>query len=98
MFKAYYTDCVTVVEPTGASSWGEKTEKETTVRARVEYKNVMVRNFKGEMVVSAALVYMQDRTLTPAARIKIDGVEHPILNILKRRAFSKNAQLEVQVG
>lgn len=98
MFKSYMTDEVVLVEDTGDSTWGEKTTVETTVRARVEYKNRQVRNFAGEQVVSAASIFLQNRTISPASRVKIDGVEHPILNILKHRAFKNNAMVEVQIG
>lgn len=98
MFNSYFLDNVVLVEKSGSSSWGERTETETTVKARVEYKNKLVRNSAGEQVVSAAMVYMRDRILSPGSRIKIDGVEHPILNVVKHRAFKNNAMLEVQVG
>jgi hypothetical protein len=98
MFNAYMTDQVVLVQKTGDISWGERAEKETTVRARVDFKNRMVRDFRGEQVVSAATVTMQDRPLEAYDRIKIDGVEHPILSLQKHRAFSKNKILEVNVG
>lgn len=98
MFNSYFLDSVVLVEKSGSSSWGEKTETEITVKARVEYKNKLVRNSAGEQVVSAAMVYMRDRTLSPGSRIKIDGVEHSILNVVKHRSFRNNAMLEVQVG
>lgn len=98
MFNAYFLDRITLIETTGSSTWGEKSTKETIINARVDYKNRMVRNFAGEQVVSAALVHMKNRVIDPSTRIKINDIEHPILNIIKRRAFSKGAMLEVQIG
>lgn len=98
MFKAYQLDTVILVEKKGDTTWGEKSTKETGVNARVEYKTKMIRDFSGEQTISNAQVFFQKTTIDPSTKIKIDGVEHPILNILKHRAFRNNINLEVQLG
>lgn len=98
MFDAYMTDTVILVKRASSTSWGEASETETSVKARVDWKNRMVRDFKGEQVVSSAVVYLNDTTLNAYDRIKIDSIERPILSIQKNRAFSKNVILEVYIG
>lgn len=98
MFNAYMTDTVTLIEKSGDSTWGEQTETETVVKARIDYKNRLVRDFAGEQVISSAMVTIKNRTLSPSARVKIDGVEHPILSFSKVRAFKSNPFLEVHLG
>lgn len=98
MFNAYMTDTVTLVKRDGTVSWGEKSEIETEVKARVDWKFRMVRDFKGEQVVSSAIVYLKSTFLKVQDRIKIDGTEYPILSVKKVKSFSKILHLEVYVG
>ena len=98
MLDAYLTDTVVLVRRTGTVTWGNRSETETSVKARVEWKNRMVRDFKGEQVVSSASVLLKSQTLNAGDRIKIDDIERPILSIGKPKSFADTMMMEVSIG
>ena len=98
MFNAYMTDDVVLLRKTGTAAWGEKETDRVTVRARVEDKNILIRNTTGEMVMVQAIVYLHEIDLDPGDKIEIDGVSHPILTIKKNKAFSRTQIMEVGIG
>ena len=98
MFNAYSTSSFILLEKTGKSEWGEKTEKATELCGRIDFKFRMVRDFEGKEVVSSAKITIPNREVDPSARVKIDGKEYPILNVTKEKAFSKNYLTVLQIG
>ena len=98
MLNAYMTDTVTLVKKSGAVSWSEQAETEITSKARVDYKNRMVRDVEGNMVVSSALIYLPVTTLTVDDRIKYQGREHSIISIFRPKAISLQTHMEVYIA
>lgn len=98
MLNAYMTDKVTVIRKVGNASWGEKSTRQKTVRARVEDKKSLYRNAAGEMVAVQAVIYINEIDIIPSDKIIVDGVEHSILSIKKLKSFSKTGTLEIGIG
>jgi hypothetical protein len=89
MISAYLTDSI-VVRYTVLDQWNTATYTDVVVKARVEWSNKIIRNAQGEQVVSAALVYLAGDITEPTNtdRITIGGVEHAIMRVDKKAAFS----------
>lgn len=96
MISVYLTDTI-VIKKITYDQWGEPSETTETVKARVEYKTRLVRNFAGEQVVSSARVMLSNRILSHADKINFDNVDHSILSIAKMKDFS-NQYLMVDVA
>ena len=90
MIGSYLIDTVTIKNLVSLDQWNEPTWTTVDVKARVEWQNKLIRNDKGEQVVSAALVYFDSDVsgLTIDDRIIIDGVEHVIMRVDKKTDFS----------
>jgi hypothetical protein len=90
MISAYLIDTVSIKRLTSRDQWQEPTWTSETLRARVEWQNKLIRNDKGEQVVSGALVYMSGDITAPtnADRIVIDSIEHAIMRVDKKTDFS----------
>lgn len=98
MIGSYLKDKVKIIsrEP---SDWGEETLHETTVKARFEFRNRMVRDDSGEEVVSTATVYFcHTTTVTTKDHVKYEDREYPILSIERIKSFSKVYMLKVSLG
>jgi len=95
MIKAYLTDTI-IIKTITYDKWGEGSEETETIKGRIEYKTKMVRNEKGEQVVSSARVMLESRTLGHKDKINFDSTDHAILNIAKIKDFN-NQHIEVDV-
>ena len=89
MINAYLTDSVTIVRNNGYDSWNEPLAvTNIAVKGRVEYKTRLVKDFKGEEVVSMASVLLHQsintlvgRYLTHEDWLTFDGVQHSVVNL-----------------
>lgn len=90
MISAYLVDDVVIRYLTALDQWNTATYTDVSVKARVAWSNKLIRNSQGEQVVAAALVYLAGDITAPtnADRITIDGVEHAIMRVDKKAAFS----------
>jgi hypothetical protein len=90
MIGAYLVDSISIKYLAALDQWNTPTYTTVAVMARVEWSNKLIRNAQGEQVVSAALVYLAGDITAPttADRIVIDGVEHVIMRVDKKAAFS----------
>lgn len=96
MINVYLTNTI-VIKKIAYDQWGEPSETPETVKARIEYKTRLIRNFAGEQVVSSARVMLKNRTLSYADKINFDNIDHSILSISKGQDFS-NQYLMVDVA
>ena len=91
MINAYLTDEITIIRNNGYDSWGEPIgSTKIPVKGRIEYKTRLVRDTKGEEVVSMASVLLSDninilvgRDLTHEDWLKFDNIEHSVISIRK---------------
>ena len=102
MIGPYLVDNATLTMHKGADKWQTPLATEdVALRVRVDYKERLIQNAAGQMVVSMAKVLMRPRTIimsgysTRAAntisykdKIVFDGIEHGIMKISKSRDFS----------
>lgn len=90
LLNCYLIDSVTLRYLTSMDEWNTPTYTDIAAKARVEWSNKLIRNVKGEQVVAAALVYLAGdiATITNADRITIEGIEHAIMRVDKKTAFS----------
>lgn len=90
MISAYLIDEVTIRYLATADQWNTATYTDVAAKARVVWSNKLIRNAQGEQVVAAALVYLAGDITAPtnADRITIGGVEHAIVRVDKKAAFS----------
>lgn len=88
--NAYLIDPVTLRRFVSRDDWNKPTYTNVALMGRVEWQTKLVRDFKGEEVISAALVYLDNTvsSVTNMDRIILDGVDHAILRIDKRTDFS----------
>jgi len=80
--------------------FGETSETaEADVKCRIEYSNRIVRNFKGEEVVSLAKIfYPPDTDIDELTLVEFDGRRHGILRIDRPQDSKKQHHLEVYVN
>lgn len=90
MITAYLVDDIVIRYLDTLDPFNTATYTDVAVKARVEWSNKLIRNAQGEQVVSAALVYLAGDITAPtsADRITIAGVEHAIMRVDKKAAFS----------
>ena len=90
MISAYLVDDISIKYLTGLDQWNVPTYSIVAVKARVEFRNQLIRNAQGEQVVSGALVYLAGDIVAPttADRVVIEGVEHIIMRVDKKTDFS----------
>lgn len=91
------------VRNTAVDDWGARTRTLIpNVKARVMFGNKIVRNFKGEEVVSVAKVFPQDKTvdINPTSEIDVDGSGkwRAVLKIAKPQDGVSIHHLEVWVA
>ena len=78
--------------------WGEiDTTTSTTIKCRIDEKNRIVVNEKGEQVVSGAKLLMKIRTVTFSDLFTFDDIDHPVLKVAKVKDFTAR-YLEVYVA
>ena len=111
MIGPYLVDNATLTMHKGADKWQTPLATEdVALRVRVDYKERLIQNAAGQMVVSMAKVLMRPRTIimsgysTRAANtisykdvLVFDGMDHAIQRIGKAKDFSVRA-LEVYVA
>jgi hypothetical protein len=92
MLRSYLIDDISIKYLTALDQWQEPTWTTVAVKARVEWQDKLIRNAKGEQVVSAALVYLAGDITAPtnADRVVIAGIEHAIMRVDKKTDFSKS--------
>ncbi len=107
--NAYAVDTITIVRWAGNDQWGEPASgSDVIVKGYVDYKTRLVRDGKGEQVVSGALVYLGTlvettgylgRQLSLEDRIVLPGEtrERAIIEIRRPKALT-NLHLEVYVA
>lgn len=90
MITAYLVDDIVIRYLDTLDPFNTATYTDVAVKARVEWSNKLIRNTQGEQVVAAALVYLAGDITAPtnADRITIDGVDHAIMRVDKKAAFS----------
>lgn len=90
MITAYLVDDIVIRYLDTLDPFNTATYTDVAVKARVEWSNKIIRNTQGEQVVAAALVYLAGDITAPtnADRITIDGVDHAIMRVDKKAAFS----------
>ena len=90
MIGAYLKDKITIIRHGTTTQWGEAgTPSEETAYGFIKWESRRVLNIKGEEALSSAKILMTyDSTLTHEDKIKIDGVEHPIVAIQPARDLS----------
>lgn len=96
MSGAYDTDEIIIIQKGGFDSWNEPiAAPDIKVKGKIEYKTKLVRDLKGEEVISSAQIYLPEsidialqRDLTHTDKLKFDGVKHSIINMSKPKAFS----------
>lgn len=90
MITAYCSDPITLRTVTSRDQWNNRTTADAAIMGKVIWKTCLVRNIKGEQVVAAATVLIPGSIaiITHEDQIIIDGVEHGILSIAKKAAFS----------
>jgi hypothetical protein len=90
MISAYLIDPITVRYLSTLDQWNTATYSDVATMARIEWSDKLIRNAKGEQVVSAALVYLGGDIVAPtnADRIVIEGIEHAIMRVDKKTDFS----------
>ena len=95
MVGVYFTDSITWVRAAGVDQWGEPlTATEVSIRARVNWKTRLVRNFAGEQVIAAGTVLVSDKP-SHEDNVEIDGVLHVILAIHEKKVFATVSHYEV---
>ena len=94
MINAYLVETIQILRRPNPpfDSWGEPLPQAAlTVKAYTDWRNRLVRDKKGEQVLSRALVYLHyDGLLTNEDRLLIAGVEYPIIQIGEIQDFSRD--------
>jgi hypothetical protein len=88
MLDIYYTDTVTITTPSEVDQWGEPLYPVSrSVKCRFENISRLIRNDRGEEVVSSAQVDMAENPGHDAT-ITYGGVDYPIIKIQEMKHFS----------
>lgn len=102
MIGSYLIDKVTLRMDKGSDEWQEPNDpQDVIVKAFIEYKERLIENAMGEMVVSMAKVSMRPRTVITSGfatravntisykdTLIFDGITHSIIKLGKSRDFS----------
>jgi len=89
MIGAYLTDPVAIVKAGVPDTFNERPDPVVTpTMGYIEWKSKLIRNVKGEEVVSSGSVLMRfDATLSHADKIRIGDVDYSILRIQVLKDF-----------
>ena len=97
MLSAYYTDTVTITRNT-LDEWSQKTGVDESASCRVDWKERVVINQRGESVVSMASVLLPaDTVIDYDDTITIDGSVRRVISKTKLKDFAVQA-LKVYVS
>jgi len=99
MIKAYQNEKILLIKPGSPEAWMEPgDEEEIEMKARVNRRTMIIKDFKGEQVASAI-----DILITPEEEIyyeyhfKIEDVTYSILKIDRKQDFSAR-YLQIWLG
>ena len=91
MLSAYYTDTATITRNT-LDEWSQKTGVDESVSCRVDWKERVVINQRGESVVSMASVLLPaDTVIDYDDTITIDGSVRRVISKTKLKDFAERA-------
>jgi len=95
MIESYMVDPLTIVRHVAPDSFNEAgTPSFELTTGYIEWGTKLIRNLQGEQVVAAARVWLEyDVTLNHEDKIRIDGVDHSILQIETPKDFEARATL-----
>ncbi len=89
MINIYCTDSLTIRRNTYGTWGGVASYTDVAVKGRFEFKTRMVRNIKGEQVVSSANVYLPMMIIAHKDKIIYNSIEYSILSIEVKKDFSE---------
>jgi hypothetical protein len=101
MINAYCNDNLKISKWNGDAAWGEPVARtDIAVKGYIEYKRHLVRNARGEEVISSVMVYLPlsiesaaflNRALSLEDRIKLDNdtFDRAIIVISRPKDFSR---------
>ena len=89
MINAYLTDSITIVRNNGYDSWNKSLgTTDIAVKGRIEYRTRLVKDVKGEEVVSMATVLLHEsinisvgRSLTHEDWLTFGSIRHAVINV-----------------
>jgi len=88
MINAYQNEKIILIKSGGIDEWNEPlATTEIITRARVDYKTQKVKDISGDDMISSAVVLLKSK-ITYEDKIKIDGIEYPIIRIDRKQDFS----------
>lgn len=80
MIEAYLNQNITLKSVTSVNEYNEPVFTTSTIKARFEYDRTMVKNEKGEEVVSEAMLFTTN-TIKADDVISYDGKDFPIISV-----------------
>jgi len=87
--QEYLTDTVTHIKNRVSDKWSSFTPSESVVSARVDYETKLIKDVKGNEVVSSIQVtFGGDYDIIHADMITINDIKNAIIKIIKPKAFS----------
>jgi hypothetical protein len=87
MLQAYKQETV-IQHANTYDQWGERTEINSTVPAKIIHERKRVKDSKGEYVVSEVQLYLRkDVVVGESDMFTVDGDKRPIITIKEPRAF-----------
>lgn len=92
MIDVYLTDIITRYIDAGIDEWNERTYTTEDIKAMVFFKTKLVRNTRGEEVVSSIQVMIKiDQAISHKDRIMLEGESftHAVINYGRPRDFSE---------
>ena len=85
----YLTDTVIHIKNRVSDEWNSFTPTQTTVPARIDYETKLIKDVKGNEVVSSIqITFDGDYDIKHADLIVIDDIKNAIIKIIKPKAFS----------
>jgi hypothetical protein len=97
-FNSLLINTVIIKNETFTTSGEPAAAVQTSEKARIEYKNKIVRDFKGEEKLSEARIFLKANTVAvPESLIIYDGREHTILSLTKAQDAHKIHHIEIYV-
>ena len=86
--KEYLVDNVLHIKNRTADKWGGLTSEEVLINCRVDYKTKLIKNIKGNEVISSSQVILPgDYDIIHSDIIVINDIKHAIIQILKPKSF-----------
>jgi len=87
--NVYFSDTITVRAVVNGT-WGGNTYAEVDIKGRFEHVTKMVRDIKGEHVVSSAQILCPLLGIEHKDKIVYNGIEYNIIGITVERDFSNS--------